>query len=112
MALTVCRVPGCPTITPTGICTKHKAQRGQARGGTSARGYGYTHQTLRAQWAPQVATGHVRCAKCNQPITAGEPWDLGHTPDRVGYTGPEHQRCNRATNGRERINYTRTNTSA
>src|SRR4051794_14389578 len=68
---------------------------------TAARGYGGRHQQLRAQFAPRVATGGVRCARCGEPIRPGEAWDLGHVDgDKSRYQGPEHARCNRATAGR------------
>ena len=64
-------------------------------GGTAARGYGHTHQRLRAKLAPLVAAGQAACARCGRPIAPGAPWDLGHTADRQSYTGPEHRECNR-----------------
>jgi hypothetical protein len=65
-------------------------------GRTTARGYGWEHQRLRAQWAPLVATGQVRCVRCGLVIGARAKWDLGHhDTDRSRYTGPEHMRCNR-----------------
>jgi hypothetical protein len=67
---------------------------------TAARGYGSAHQRERAKWVRKVAAGLVNCARCRQPIEPGRPWDLGHTDDRRGYTGPEHQRCNRVAGGR------------
>jgi hypothetical protein len=66
---------------------------------TTARGYGHRHQQRRAELAPLVATGLVSCARCGTRIMPGEPWDLGHrdgSGKRV-YSGPEHRRCNRAT---------------
>src|SRR3954467_1406990 len=67
----------------------------------NVRGYGPAHVALRAELAPHVAAGGVRCARCGELIGAGEPWDLGHGDgDRSRWAGPEHARCNRATAGR------------
>ena len=70
-------------------------------GDTTARGYGWLHQRTRAAWAPLVAAGEVACARCGGWIAPGHPWDLGHTEDRTGYTGPEHRSCNRAAGARK-----------
>jgi hypothetical protein len=68
---------------------------------TSLRGYGRHHQVLRAQVAPAVAAGTVKCARCGKPIRPGEPWDLDHDDtNRKRYLGPSHRKCNRATSGR------------
>ena len=77
------------------------ASRTRAKGTTTQRGYGAQHQALRAKWKPLVEAGQVRChaTHClmqSRWIQPGTLWDLGHTPDRRGWTGPEHRRCNRA----------------
>jgi hypothetical protein len=80
------------------------------RAKTAARGYGWEHQQTRKEWAAAVDAGTVDCWRCGQPITPGQRWDLGHDDhDRTVYRGPEHLRCNRATNrrGRPRNRYTR-----
>lgn len=63
------------------------------------RGYGPKHQKLRKALAIQVQSGSVICARCDQLIEQGQAWDLGHTDDRSGYTGPEHATCNRRAGG-------------
>lgn len=63
---------------------------------STARGYGWVHQQVRARLAPIVATGTARCARCGEFIGPAERWDLGHDDDdRTRYSGPEHRRCNR-----------------
>ena len=77
---------------------------------TSARGYGPKHQAERARWQSTINRGVVQCAcaradcathtgRCPMTIT-GTAWDLGHTDDRRGYTGPECIPCNRAAGAR------------
>lgn len=101
----VCGQPGCPELIPTpGRCTKHARAADRARGTRQARGYNAAHDRLRAEWAPKVATGNVRCARCRRFIPADTPWDLGHDDnDRTKHTGPECVACNRATAGRRQM---------
>jgi hypothetical protein len=82
-------------------------QRTQAK--TAARGYGGEHQKRHAWWEPHVQTGCVPCHAdiClevrdgrSRLIAPGTPWTLGHTPDRSGWTGPEHRRCGAADGAR------------
>lgn len=100
MALRVCPVPGCATLTPGGRCAAHAAEYEQQRGTRQQRGYNADHDRLRAELAPIVAAGHAACHRCHQPIDPAEPWDLGHTDDRTAWTGPEHASCNRSAGGR------------
>ena len=71
-------------------------------GRTTDRGYGAEHQALRARWQDQLDAGaqvqcHARhCTRPEELITKHTPWDLGHTDDRTGWTGPEHPGCNRS----------------
>lgn len=104
----VCKQSGCPVLVDGGYCDEHRRAHLRAvdrqRGSRQTRGYGVQHTRLRARWAPRVAAGVVDChaEQCVMParlILPGMPWDLGHAPDRRGWTGPEHARCNRRTGG-------------
>lgn len=65
------------------------------------RGYGREHQRERKRWERILAVELVTpCARCHEPIHHGDKWDLGHTDDRTGWTGPECIRCNRSAGGR------------
>lgn len=101
MSKRVCLEPDCPTLTDRSRCERHTRERDRARGSSTARGYGSEHKAERERWAPLVATGNVKCARCRIHIGTDEPWDLGHEDnDRSRYAGPEHAACNRATAGR------------
>ena len=81
------------------------AARARSRGTTKQRGYSGQHPKLRAKWKPLVDAGQVSChaSICLMPtrwIPPGSSWHLGHTPDRTGWTGPEHERCNEADGAR------------
>lgn len=103
----VCLEPNCPTLTTRSRCAEHERAKDKARGTRQERGYDAEHDRLRAEWAPLVATGNVKCWRCGGFIAAGAAWDLGHDDrDRSKYRGPEHvgRECsaggNRATAGR------------
>jgi hypothetical protein len=101
----VCAESGCPALvdagTRDGRCDQHRRERDRARGSSTDRGYGTEHQQIRAQWAPLVATGNVKCWRCREFIPGDAPWHLGHDDhDRSKYRGPEHEGCNTAVAGR------------
>ena len=99
----ICSHPGCPTVVRgRRHCDRH-TREALGRPSSTQRGYGSAHRRLRAQWAPTVATGTVRCWRCGKPISAGQAWDLGHDDDnRDVYRGPEHADCNRGAPHRGR----------
>jgi hypothetical protein len=82
-------------------CREHRPPPEQRRlwaaKSREARGYGRAHKAQRERWARVVEAGAAVCARCGRPIVAGTAWDLGHSADRSGWTGPEHASCNRAT---------------
>jgi hypothetical protein len=102
----VCSRPGCPNLVDRGRCPDCARDADRARGTRQQRGYDATHDRLRARWAPLVAAVRVHChaAVCVEQggrlILPGQPWDLGHTDDRAGWTGPEHATCNRSAGGK------------
>ena len=103
----VCSQPSCPTLVDAGArggrCTTHARSADRARGSREARGYGAAHQRERTAWQEAIDRGDlVTCWRCGEPITKGEPMDLGHDDhDRTITRGPEHaHRCNRSAAGR------------
>jgi hypothetical protein len=101
----VCGEPGCPEIQAAPRCPDHTRAVERARGTRQQRGYDAVHDRLRRQWKPKVEAGQVDCHSptCTAPmrrILPGEQWDLGHTPDRKAWRGPEHRSCNRSGGGR------------
>lgn len=57
------------------------------------------HRDLRKHYQQDIDAGHGRCTEilCLYPtrhIPPGSTWHLAHTPDRTGYLGPAHPRCN------------------
>lgn len=103
MSKRVCAQPGCPTLIPQGrsYCTPHTHARDYARGTAEQRGYNAEYRRQRTLARQQVDQGGVTCWRCRQPINPGEPFDLGHDDNnRDIIRGPEHPKCNRATNTR------------
>jgi len=83
------------------LCTSCSRTRDRARGTTTQRGYGHEHQVTRADLAPEVDAGAVRCWRCGRLIAPGEPWHLGHDDeDRSITRGPEHEECNLSAAGK------------
>jgi hypothetical protein len=66
---------------------------------TTARGYGHTHQQLRARLLRAMRDGDP-CCLCSLPMWHGTPLDLDHTPTRDGYRGLAHASCNRSDGAR------------
>lgn len=98
MSLRRCAWHNCPQLVPQGqrFCHAHAHAYNQQRGSSTARGYDAAHRHLRRAWEARLATGETHtCAKCGQPVTATDQWDLGHTDNRQSWTGPEHRSCNR-----------------
>jgi hypothetical protein len=62
--------------------------------------YGYSHQRIRKALLP-FAYGR-RCHLCGDWMLPGQPLDLDHTPDRTGYRGMTHAKCNRRDGARRR----------
>ena len=73
--------------------------RGERIPSMEQRGYGPEPRRLRAEVARVVEAGRALCARCGGSIAPGTRWDLDHSDDRMGYIGPSHVRCNRATAG-------------
>lgn len=102
MAMRVCSQPGCPTLTRSGKCDRHRREADKARGTRQERGYTAAHQRERAQWKRILDRRPWPCARCGEWIQIGDAWDLGHDDhDRSKWVGPEHPACNRATAGRK-----------
>lgn len=98
VSLRRCAWHNCPQLVKQGtrFCAIHTRAYERQRGSSTARGYDAAHRHLRRAWEARLATGETHiCAKCGQPVTAADQWDLGHTDNRQSWTGPEHRHCNR-----------------
>ena len=60
--------------------------------------YGGEHQALRRAGLP-LAYGKL-CVRCGRPMLPGQPIDLDHRDDGVGYRGWSHSHCNRSAGAR------------
>ena len=103
MTVRVCAEPGCPMLTRSTRCRDHERARDKARGTTTERGYGSTHQRIRAHLQRRMDAGETfTCWRpgCERPIDPTD-WHLGHDDhDRTLYRGPECVPCNTATSSR------------
>jgi hypothetical protein len=57
--------------------------------------YSAPHRKMRERLVPIVATGTVRCARCDELISPDAKWELDHKDDGRGWLGPSHANCNR-----------------
>jgi len=75
-------------------CEEHAREYEEKRGGKVSRGYDKEYDAARRRAAVVVAGGQAVCWRCQEKISPGEEWHLGHRDDgSIG--GPEHARtCN------------------
>ena len=71
-------------------------RRRKPLGATTNGGWGHRHQQRRAAIAPFVNADKATCARCHEPIHAGEEWHLDHNDTRDGYLGVSHATCKSA----------------
>lgn len=69
-------------------------RRRKPPGATTRGGWGNHHQRRRAAIAPLVNAGKATCARCHEPIHAGDEWHLDHNDARDLYLGVSHATCN------------------
>ena len=102
----VCRRCRAPTWSPhSPYCRQHRPSLEQRHlwpaKDRASRGYGAVHKATRERYAALVASGLAVCARCGLSIAPAAAWDLGHTEDRSGYSGPEHRKCNQLAGARK-----------
>jgi hypothetical protein len=78
-----------------------RAEARWAEKGRERRGYGTVHKATRERYAALVASGLALSARYGLSIAPGAAWDLAHTDDRSGYSGPEHRKCNQLAGARK-----------
>jgi hypothetical protein len=93
MSKRVCRVHGCPRIQDAKLCNEHARAHEKSRGSRQQRGYDTAHDKERTRITRSGIENH-RCARCGVQFERGEPFQLGHTDDRLDWSGPEHIKCN------------------
>ncbi|MFC3299625.1 hypothetical protein FJV46_10630 [Arthrobacter agilis] len=98
MTKRVCRMHGCPRIQDAKLCDEHARSHEKRRGTRQQRGYDAAHDKERRRIEKQGIENH-RCARCGAWFERGEPFQLGHTDDRLNWSGPEHIRCNTSAAG-------------
>lgn len=85
-ALSVCPVPGCPELSPSGKCDEHRRAADRARGSGAARGWSKRWAAFRLRYLrdhPMCECGPDCCPEgCDQPAT-----DVDHI-DGTGRNGP------------------------
>lgn len=96
----------CPDPTDPMATTRTTRKR------TLTNGYGQDHKAERQRIQERLDHGAlIQCActrrdcphhdgHCPVIVQADQPWDLGHTDDRTGWTGLECIPCNRSAGGR------------
>jgi hypothetical protein len=104
-----CGVEFAPDRGNQTYCTPEHRKRGpdlRDRSSSKRERYGPAHQKLRSWWAVElfrrgsVPCHSIACLFPGQPIRNGDKWDLGHTVDGTGWTGPEHPKCNHTEGAR------------
>lgn len=99
MGMRRCAWRRCPRLVKASerYCDEHKRAYERKRGSATVRGYGAAHRHERARWKQAIrAMGGIPCARCGRLIACDDDWDLGHSDDRMTWTGPEHAHCNRS----------------
>lgn len=99
-ALTVCSIPGCPTLTDTGRCAEHRQQADRQRGSARQRGYDRQHET---RFRAAVLARDPVCTLCRRapsvhadhhPLSRRELVEAGLDPNDPqhgrGLCGPCH----------------------
>lgn len=102
----ICLTNGCGKVATSGNrCADCRRRFEAARGSRHVRGYGSSHEAVRAELMKLIKKEWARgnqplCRRCGRPMLPGQPLDAGH-PDRdLARDGGvadalEHASCNR-----------------